>query len=214
MSDRESPFSFRDNRRIDPMTGAVREPAVAPPGGSAGAVPDPAGPPAPSDGDLRVAELTADLQRLQAEYANYRKRVQRDQDLTRQLAVAGTLADFFPVLDDVERARAHGDLEGAFRSVGEALESTVARLGLQRFGEPGDPFDPAQHEAIAVTESADVREPSIGAVHQVGYRFAERVVRPAVVTVAEPPASAVGEAPPDATVEPLGATGGDADSVR
>ncbi len=90
------------------------------------------------------------------------------------------------MLDDVDRARAHGDLEGAFRSVGEALESVVGRLGLERYGEPGEPFDPTVHEAIALVSSAEVSVPTATAVHQPGYRFAGRVVRPAVVSVAEP----------------------------
>ncbi len=171
-------FTFHDRRRIDPETFEVREqPTAAPaPGGEAPVVAD----------DVRAAELTADLQRLQAEYSNYRKRVERDRQLVREQAVATALAELLPVLDDVDRARAHGDLEGAFKSVGEALESVVGRLGLERYGEPGEPFDPSVHEAIALESSADVSVPTATAVHQPGYRFAGRVVRPAVVSVAEP----------------------------
>lgn len=181
-------FVFQDKRRIDPTTYQVREQSGAP--APAGAEEDPAGEP-PSEpssetADQRVAELTADLQRLQAEYVNYRKRVERDRQLVREQAVANALAELLPVLDDVDRARAHGDLEGGFKSVGEALEAVVARLGMSRFGEPGEPFDPAVHEAISLEASADVTAPTTTAVHQCGYRFAGRVVRPAVVSVAEP----------------------------
>lgn len=172
-------FTFHDKRRIDPDTFEVREqPGAAPAPESAA--------PAEGDADVRVAELTADLQRLQAEYSNYRKRVERDRQLVREQATANTLAELLPVLDDVDRARAHGDLEGAFKSVGEALESVVGRLGLERYGEPGDPFDPTVHEAIALEPSADVTVATATVVHQPGYRFAGRVVRPAVVAVAEP----------------------------
>lgn len=177
-------FTFSDKRRIDPETGQVREQTTAPGPAPADAV---------DDVDSRVAELTADLQRLQAEYQNYRKRVERDRQLVREQAVANALAELLPVLDDVERARAHGDLDGAFRSVGEALETVVARLGMERFGTPGEPFDPTVHEAIALEGSADVTVATATAVHQSGYRHAGRVVRPAVVSVAEPVATSAGE---------------------
>jgi molecular chaperone GrpE len=134
----------------------------------------------------QITELTADLQRLQAEYTNYRRRVERDRDLQRDLAVSGVLAELLPILDDIGRAREHDELTGAFRSVGEAVESTVARLGLERFGEAGEPFDPSVHEAISHTHSPDVTETTCVAVLQPGYRFAGRVVRPARVAVADP----------------------------
>ena len=180
---------FTDRRRIDPLTGAVRQHLAPPP------------PPAPEvvervqadqvEGDLdlaaaAVAEVTADLQRVHAEYANYRKRVDRDRELVRDLAVAGILAEFLPVLDDIGRAREHGELDGAFKAVGEALEATVARLGLEPFGVVGEPFDPVVHEALTHTHSDDVSEPTCVAVYQPGYRFAGRVVRPARVGVADP----------------------------
>lgn len=173
-------FVFNDKRRIDPQTGQVREPVAAPAPASAESEQESA------DADTRVAELTADLQRLQAEYQNYRKRVERDRQLVREQAVANALAELMPILDDVDRARAHGDLEGAFKSVGESLETAVARLGLERFGAAGEEFDPTVHEAIALEPSPDVTTHTTTAVHQVGYRFAGRVVRPAVVSVAEP----------------------------
>ena len=93
------------------------------------------------------------------------------------------LTELLGVLDDVDRARQHGELEGAFKSVGEALEQAVSRLGLERFGAPGDPFDPHQHEALTHEESADVAEPTVTAVYQPGYRYADRVLRPARVAV-------------------------------
>jgi len=150
----------------------------------------------PLGGDLaamtaQLAELTSDLQRLQADYANYRKRVERDREQTREQAVAGVLAELLPVLDDIGRARAHGDLVGAFGSVGEALEQTVAKLGLERYGSVGDPFDPLVHEALTHTHSPDVTTTTCVEVYQPGYRYAGGVVRPARVVVADP----VDEAP-------------------
>ena len=134
----------------------------------------------------QVAERTADLQRLQAEYTNYRRRVERDRELIRETAVANVLTNLLPVLDDIGRARDHGELEGGFRSVAEALESIVEKLGLVRFGEPGDPFDPTIHEALTHRHSADVTESTSVEVFQPGYRIGERVVRPARVAVADP----------------------------
>ena len=177
--ERTEGFTFTDKRRIDPDTGRVRDHIGAP-------APEPEPEDESAALDARVAELTADLQRLQAEYVNYRKRVERDRQLVREQAVANALAELLPVLDDVERARAHGDLEGAFKSVGEGLEQVVARLGLERYGETGEAFDPTVHEAVALESSAEVTEPTTTLVHQRGYRFAGRIVRPAVVSVAEP----------------------------
>ena len=133
-----------------------------------------------------VAELTADLQRLQAEFSNYRKRVERDRELVREQVIAGTLSELLPVLDDIGRAREHGDLEGAFKSVGEALESTVNRLGLKAFGVAGDAFDPNRHEAISHDHSDEVDTATCANVFQPGYEFGGRIVRPAIVSVVEP----------------------------
>jgi len=133
-----------------------------------------------------LAERTADLQRLQAEYANYRRRVERDRVAMNEQALANVLVSLLPLLDDVSRAREHGDLTGGFRAVGEALEATVEKLGLVRFGEAGEPFDPLVHEALTHTYSAEVGEPTAVAVLQPGYRIGDRVVRPARVAVAEP----------------------------
>ncbi len=175
-----------DRRRIDPTTGAVRaQPSAA----SAPEAPVDDAARVGADIDLteaKVAEVTADLQRVHAEYANYRKRVERDRELVRDTAAAGVLAELLPVLDDIGRARDHGELEGGFRSVGEALEGAVARLGLERFGAVGDPFDPTLHEALTHEHRPDVDEPVCVAVYQPGYLYAGRVVRPARVGVAEP----------------------------
>jgi molecular chaperone GrpE len=195
---------IRDKRRIDPETGAVREPSSsgsswqpapgAPPQGQP--APETAGAGADAEADQaaeqaqhaagQLAERTADLQRLQAEYANYRRRVERDREATREQAIVAVLTNLLPVLDDVGRAREHGELEGGFKSVGEALEATVGKLGLTQFGEPGEPFDPTVHEALTHSHSADVTEPTCVQVFQPGYRIGDRVVRPARVAVADP----------------------------
>lgn len=176
----------RDKRRVDPVTGQVREPPAVPDGGL-GAVPDDASSLTREDElERTVAERTSDLQRVQAEYANYRRRVDRDRDVVRDTAVANVLANLLPVLDDIGRARDHGELEGGFKSVGEALEQTVERLGLVRFGTAGEPFDPTVHEALTSSTSAEVTEPTAVEVFAPGYRIGDRVVRPARVAVAEP----------------------------
>ena len=131
-----------------------------------------------------VAVLTADLQRVHAEYSNYRKRVERDRELVRERAVEAVLLELLPILDDIDRARAHDELVGGFRSVGEALEATVARLGLTAFGAVGEPFDPTRHEALMREEREGVTEPTIANVLQIGYEMNGRIVRPARVSVA------------------------------
>ena len=177
-----------DKRRLDPVTGQLRTPA-----GAAGTdeidaevVSVETAEPLVDPVHLQLAERTEDLQRLQAEYANYRRRVERDRDLSRELAIASTLSELLPVLDDIGRARTHGELEGGFRSVGEALEATVSRLGLQAYGSAGDPFDPAIHEAISHDTADDVTEPTCVEIYQPGYRYGDRVIRAAVVGVVDP----------------------------
>ena len=167
----------RDKRRLDPESGALRTSAPAPEQGAGPAAGDAA--PAAVEPD-RVAELTADLQRLSAEYANYRKRVERDRVAVVEMATAGLLAGLLPVLDDVDRARQHGDLTGAFQAVGEALEALTAKLGLERFGEPGEPFDPSVHEALMQAEPDPAATVAVCAqVLQAGYRLrGGRVLRP------------------------------------
>ena len=194
----------RDKRRLDPDSGALRTPteahvvdgsvvkdAVVGPAVVEDAVVEDAADPTPALGEPapdRVAELTADLQRVSAEYANYRKRVDRDRLAVVEVATAGLLAALLPLLDDVERARQHGDLEGAFKSVGEGIEAVASKLGLEQFGGVGDPFDPAVHEALMQAAPDPAASVAICAqVFQPGYRLTGgRVLRPARVAVAEP----------------------------
>jgi molecular chaperone GrpE len=191
----------RDKRRIDPDTGQVR-PQDAPAGDA-----DDLDDVFVSEGealeaslsdleaglvsDLEVvqadlAERTADLQRLHAEYANYRKRVERDRELVREQAVASALGELLPVLDDLGRAREHGEFEGAFKAVGEAVEAVVARAGIEAFGNEGDRFDPNLHEALMHEHSAEVSEPTCVTVFRKGYRKGDRILRAAQVVVADP----------------------------
>jgi molecular chaperone GrpE len=141
---------------------------------------------AAAEATAKLAERTADLQRLQAEYANYRKRVERDRLAVREQALANVLNELVPVLDDIGRAKEHGELVGGFKSVGESLEGIAAKLGLTSFGEAGDPFDPMLHEALMHSYSADVIEPTAVQILQPGYKVGERIIRPARVAVAEP----------------------------
>jgi molecular chaperone GrpE len=134
----------------------------------------------------RLAERTADLQRLQAEYANYRKRVERDRIAVRERALASVLGELLPILDDIGRAREHEELSGGFKSVAESLESAVTKLGLTSYGENGDPFDPNLHEALMHSYSADVTEATCVRILQPGYKIGDRILRPARVAVAEP----------------------------
>jgi molecular chaperone GrpE len=201
---------IRDRRRLDPVTGQVRQPQTpgAPPLGSAGAADGQSTrdmPRDPFDAALEAelagaesltleldqarrdaTERLEDLRRLQAEYVNYRRRVERDREAVRDTAVANALAELLPILDDIGRAREHGDLTGPFKAVGEALEQAVAKLGLVKFGEEGDRFDPTQHEALMHEYSDEVEEPTCVRILMPGYRFGERIVRPARVAVAEP----------------------------
>ncbi|MEU4513586.1 nucleotide exchange factor GrpE [Nonomuraea wenchangensis] len=176
---------IRDNRKIDPETGLPREPDAAQET-AAGPEAPAAGPAADGELATQLAERTADLQRLQAEYVNYRKRVERDRAAVREQAVAGALTELLPVLDDIGRARDHGELTGGFAKVAESLEATLTKLGLTAYGQKGDPFDPTVHEALMHSYSEDVSEASAVEVFQLGYRMGERILRPARVAVAEP----------------------------
>ena len=187
MSDEQTPetegVKITDKRKLDPETGTPRQETGEESSADDGQVESGTTP------DLdAVAELTGDLQRLQAEFANYRKRIERDRELVREQVIAGTLSELLPVLDDIGRAREHGDLDGAFKSVGEALESTVNRLGLKAFGVAGDAFDPTRHEAISHEHSDEVETATCANVFQPGYEFAGRIVRPAIVSVVDPSA--------------------------
>lgn len=174
----EQGVRINDRRRIDPETFEVREQAA----------------PAPDaveveadviEVESKVAELTEDLQRLHAEYANYRKRVERDRGLIQETAVASMITELLPILDDLDRARQHGEFEGGFKTVGEALEGVLQRFGLQRFGEEGVEFDPVEHEAMTHETRSDVQGPTVVTVYQPGYRIGERLLRPARVAVAD-----------------------------
>ena len=133
-----------------------------------------------------LEERTADLQRLQAEFQNYRRRVERDRIAVKEIAVANLLTELMPTLDDIGRAREHGELVGGFKSVAESLETVAAKMGLQQFGKEGEPFDPTIHEALMHSYAPDVTETTCVAILQPGYRIGERTIRPARVAVAEP----------------------------
>jgi molecular chaperone GrpE len=171
---------IRDKRRIDPDTGELREEA------STGASSGVAGRPPAPDLAQQLAERTADLQRVSAEYANYRRRVDRDRLASAEQATAGVLLALLPILDTIDRARQHGDLTGAFAAVAEQLEGTLDKIGLTTFGEPGDGFDPNRHEAVMHSTSPDVDQPTCVEVMRRGHAFGERLLRPAMVAVAEP----------------------------
>jgi molecular chaperone GrpE len=197
---------IRDKRRIDPQTGKLRDGGSGPlgganpfPGTGRHQAPDPADPndaAQPLSVDLSAAELdlarqeaaerTADLQRVTAEYANYRKRVDRDRESVVTAAKASVVLELLPVVDDLDRARAHGDLVGSFGAVAERLTGALTKLGLAPLGAVGDAFDPAVHEAVQFETSADVTEPTVTSVFRSGYTLGDRLVRPAVVVVTGP----------------------------
>jgi molecular chaperone GrpE len=211
-------FEVRDKRRIDPATGELRD---LPQPGSAAANPgDPANAGQPVTARLaditvdshdlaaarqEVAERTADLQRITAEYANYRKRVERDKQLATVAGKVAVVSDLLAVLDDLDRAEAHGDLTGGFKTVADKLTGILQRQGLVHYGAVGDEFDPNVHEAVQFATSADVQHPTVTGVLRLGYTFGERVLRPAVVAVTGPehPAAepAAEPAAPDATTD-------------
>ncbi|MFJ5214664.1 nucleotide exchange factor GrpE [Streptomyces sp. NPDC088354] len=134
----------------------------------------------------RLAERTADLKRLKAEYDNYRKRVHRDRLAVREIAVANVLRGLLPVLDAVDRARELGEVTQGFGAVAEVLETRLGELGLQSFGTPGDPFDPVRHEAVGTAGGAESEGPVCAEVVRPGYRVGGHLLRPAEVVVARP----------------------------
>ncbi len=195
--DEEQPqVVVNDRRRIDPETGEVRASAHD---AEETAAPVSEEPLVAEVVDEVAAELktqlderTADLQRLTAEYANYRKRVERDREAVINNAKASVAAELLSVLDDVERAAAHGDLTGAFKAVADKLVSTLQKTGLEPFAHEGEAFDPSVHEAVQHSTSPDVEGPTVTAVLRRGYTFGDKLVRPALVAVTdhEPAASA------------------------
>ncbi|MBM7806268.1 molecular chaperone GrpE [Geodermatophilus bullaregiensis] len=159
----------------------------------------PAPPVAAGDDDVsrQLAERTEDLQRVTAEYANYRRRVDRDRTLVVDQAAERFAAQLFPIVDDIERARDHGDLTGAFKVVADRVLGLLDGLGVEAFGVAGDPFDPALHEAVLHDTSEEVSLPTATTVLRQGFRRGDRVLRTAMVAVSEPAAgpAADGAAP-------------------
>jgi molecular chaperone GrpE len=133
-----------------------------------------------------VAALTADLQRLQAEYANYRKRVERDRAVSHELAIGSVLTELLATLDDIDRAADHNELTGGFKAVADQLAAITTRFGLEKYGTEGEPFDPQIHEALLHDTSADVAIPTASKILQPGYKYKERILRPARVAVTDP----------------------------
>ena len=133
-----------------------------------------------------VATLTSDLQRLQAEYANYRKRVERDRAVAHESAVGAVLTELLALLDDVDRAEQHGELSGGFKAVADQLNSITSRIGLEKYGTEGEAFDPQIHEELMHEESAEVLVPTASKILQSGYKYKERILRPARVSVTDP----------------------------
>jgi molecular chaperone GrpE len=177
-NDPHEPVTVTDKRRVDPVTGEVREAASGP------APSGPAPGPAASDSADKVAELTADLQRVQADFANYRKRALRDQQLTADRAKAAVISQLLGVLDDLDRARSHGDLDsGPLKSVADKLVTALEGLGLSGFGAEGEEFDPALHEAVQ--HEGDGTHPVVGTVMRRGYKVGDQVVRHALVGVVD-----------------------------
>ena len=146
-----------------------------------------------------LAERTSDLQRLQAEYVNYKRRVDRDRDLARKAGIEGVLKDLLSVLDDLRSAREHGELTGAFKAVGDEVERITAKYGLTSFGSKGDPFDPHIHEALLHAHADGIDGPTCVEILQPGYQVGDRILRPARVAVAEPDPERVAE--PEAAPE-------------
>ena len=133
-----------------------------------------------------VASLTEDLQRLQAEYSNYKKRVDRDRLLVADIATASALTEMLPILDDLDRAAEHGELTGGFKAIADQITNLTQKLGLEKFGEAQTTFDPNIHEALMHETSSDVKETTVTKILQFGYKHKERVLRPARVVVTDP----------------------------
>ena len=188
-NDSHEPVTVTDKRRIDPETGEIREPATGPAPG--GPVPEAAG-----DTSEEVTELKSTLQRVKAEYDNYRKRAMRDQQLAAERTKAAVVSQLLPVLDDLDRARSHGDLEsGPLKSVADKLATALEGLGLSGFGDEGDEFDPALHEAVQ--HEGEGTHPIVGTVMRRGYRVGDQVVRHALVGVVDtvPDAEEIADTP-------------------
>ena len=178
-NDSHEPVTVTDKRRIDPETGEIRASASAP-----APAPAPSGPEPEAVTSDEVTELKSTLQRVKAEYDNYRKRALRDQQLAAERTKAAVVSQLLPVLDDLDRARSHGDLEsGPLKSVADKLVTALEGLGLSGFGEAGDEFDPALHEAVQ--HEGEGTHPIVGSVMRRGYRVGDQVVRHALVGVVD-----------------------------
>lgn len=195
----QEPVTFVDKRKIDPETGEVRDPAQAvehdlTPAPETGPTDEPEVQlPAQPD---ELAERTADLQRLSAEYANYRRRSERDKAAAVDVAKASVVTELLGVIDDLERARAHGDLEtGPLKSLADKLGAALAKIGVSEFGEEGEPFQPNLHEAVQ--HDGEGRDPVIGVVMRKGYSLGDRVLRHAMVGVTDAVAPVDVDAPVD-----------------
>ena len=179
--------TVRDRRRIDPETYEVREPQeTAAPGPAPAETAENQGASEVMELKAALTERTSDLQRLQAEYVNYKRRVDRDRDLARKVGIESVLKDLLPVLDDLRSAREHGELTGAFKAVGDEVERITAKYGLTSFGTKGDPFDPHIHEALLHAHADGIDGPTCVEILQPGYQVGDRILRPARVAVAEP----------------------------
>jgi molecular chaperone GrpE len=159
------------------------------------------------DASRQLAERTEDLQRVSAEYANYRRRVERDRALVVDQAAERFAGQLFPIVDDIERARDHGDLTGAFKVVADRVLGLLEGLGVTQFGEPGDPFDPSLHEAVLHDTSGEVSVPTATTVLRPGFRRGDRVLRTAMVGVTDPETPAAAPAPADAGAPDAAAAG-------
>lgn len=204
----EPPVVIRDKRKLDPKTGQMRpDPAVKldkeqhvsapePTNGTPSVDGQPSAatneaPPVAQDAPAPESDLAAerleDLQRLQAEYVNYRKRVERDKGVARNFAIGEVAEALMPVLDDIQLAREHGDLaDGPFAAIAEKLESSLERFDVVRYGTVGEEFDPEIHEALMDTPADDVTVQTVALVMQPGYKVGERILRPARVGVKSP----------------------------
>jgi molecular chaperone GrpE len=178
-NDSHEPVTFTDKRRIDPVTGEVRETSGPAPSGS-----EPEAPPASAPESDEAVELKATLQRVKAEYDNYRKRSVRQEQAAAERAKAAVAAQLLPVLDDLDRARRHGDLEsGPLKSVADKLAAAFEGIGLVAFGAEGDDFDPSLHEAVQ--HEGEGSHPVIGTVMRQGYKLGDHILRHALVGVVD-----------------------------
>ena len=194
-NDSHEPVTVTDKRRIDPETGEIRPPTREAEDHQQATGPAPSGP-APeataagaaqredASASDELSELKSTLQRVKAEYDNYRKRTLRDQQLAAERTKVAVVTQLLPVLDDLDRARSHGDLEsGPLKSVADKLATAFEGLGLSGFGDEGDEFDPVLHEAVQ--HEGEGTHPIVGSVMRRGYKVGDQVVRHALVGVVD-----------------------------